>query len=158
MSDINFNATIGFDKDLRLSAIERKDISQETYYKATFSPIFPPIKKVQINQYTYASLVPDSISLLGRHRSDEDDYQFNIILRRGLADGTYKVTESGEYGVTASIMAAGKIIHGRNGHIRITRDPARESIDANFQYEITYEGTVYKVENGKLYLFATGPL
>ncbi|MDR7056848.1 hypothetical protein J2W70_004245 [Pseudomonas koreensis] len=147
---------LGIDTNNNALSIQQKPFTQELYYKATFEPRFPPITTFQPNQYLYASLTKDSVSVIGRRDAAGVFYQIGFVLPRKIETGLYDIEDWGDGKVSAHVVADGVILGGKKGKIDLTRSGS--SIVATFDFEITHGGTLYKVQNGKLSLKATGDL
>ena len=147
---------LGIDKSSKPLSLQHKPITQEEYYKATFSPAFPPITTFQPNQYFYESWSEDTISVVGRRDAEGVFYQIGFVLPRNIKTGSYNIEDWGDGKVSANVVADGVILGGKQGKIDLTRSGS--SIVATFYFEITHGGTLYKVQNGKLSLEATGDL
>ena len=101
MSNLDYFTELGIDKTLKPVSIAHKEISQEEYFKLTISPSFPQIPEFNPNQYIYASLSENSISVIARHNTQEMFYQAGFVMDRDIEDGTYEL-QGGERQQSAS--------------------------------------------------------
>lgn len=147
----------GVDEDLKPLLIEVKQQPVGKYYKAKFNPDFPSIPSFEPNLFIYASLVPGTVSVIGRYHTADDFYQITIIIDQKLESGTYLIKKDDKSLVRANVISAGGIISSDEGEIKLKRDNIKESIYAEFDFQIESSGTSYKVK-GTLELLATGPL
>ncbi|MFJ5254527.1 hypothetical protein ACIP8I_04915 [Pseudomonas sp. NPDC088414] len=157
MSNAILLKQLGVDENSKPLPIKVKQQPEDKYYKAKFTPDFPPIPSFEPNLFIYASLVPGSVSVIGRHHTADDFYQITIIIDQKLESGTYPIEKGDESRVRASVISAGGIISSDKGEIKLKRDDKNKSIYAEFDFQIESGGTSYKVE-GRLELRATGPL
>jgi hypothetical protein len=151
-------AELGLDRAKTPLSRHSKEFTEAEYYKVVFLPTFPLIEEFKPNKYVYASLTENSISVLGTHDSANDFYQLSIVMPRDVKNGRYDVVESGNGGVSCTVIAGNIGYSGRNGTVTIEQDKTRQSIKATFDYEFLYKRQIYRVESGKLFLLATGPL
>jgi hypothetical protein len=131
-------------------------VAKEQHYKLTFSPEFPPIKTFQPTRYIYESLTEKTISVMGVHDYSGVFYQVGFVMPRNIKTGPHKIQKWGEGRVSAHVIADREVSDGISGEIEITR--AEQSITASFNFDIDRNGTLYKIQNGKLFLMATGDL
>ena len=157
MSNANLFKQLGVDENLKPLPIKVKQQPLDKYYKATFTPDFPPIPRFEPNVFIYASLTDESVSAIGRYLTQDDFYQIAIIFGRKLQSGTYPIKKGEGSHVLASVISTGGWLHGGNGEIKLLRDNIKESIFADFNFEIESGEKSYKVK-GTLELLATGPL
>lgn len=161
MSKLDYFTELGVDKTLKPVPTAHKKITQEEYFKLTLSPGFPQMPEFAPNQYIYASLSLDTISVIARHNTPGMFYQAGFILERDIEDGTHELQEGSGSKARAHFVTPvnfSPILSGQNGQITLKQNKADKTIEATFNYEIVHEGEVYKVENGKLFLRATGPI
>lgn len=156
MSNAILLKQLGVDENLKPLLIEVEEQPVGKYYKAEFNPDFPPIPSFEPHLFFYASLTDESVSAIGRYYTNDDFYQITIILNRKLETGKYNIEKGDESPVRASVIAAGAIIPGE-GKIKLERDNKKESIYAEFDFQIESDGTPHIVK-GRLELLATGPL
>ncbi|HGM5551951.1 hypothetical protein ACTZGP_22100 [Pseudomonas putida] len=147
----------GVDEDLKPLLIEVEEQPVGKYYKAEFNPDFPPIPSFRPELFIYASLVPGSVSIIGRYHEADVFYQITIIIDQKLESGTYPIKKGDESPVRASVIASGGIISSDNGEIKLKRDDKNKSIYAEFDFQIESGGKPHKVK-GRLELLASGPL
>ncbi|TDK55519.1 hypothetical protein [Pseudomonas moraviensis] len=153
----NLKATqLGIDESNKPLSFQHTPITQEGYYKATFEPEFPPITSFKPNQYFYESFTENSVSVIARHQAEGVFYQLGFVLPRKIESGGYDIEDWGDGKVSAHVIAEGVVFAGKQGKIDLTR--TENLIVATFNFEITHGGTLYKVQNGKLSLEATGDL
>ncbi|WP_085655354.1 MULTISPECIES: hypothetical protein [unclassified Pseudomonas] len=132
---------------------------RNNYFEATFSPPIPGVgEKFSATKFIYASLVPGSLSVLGRSETNGELVQLGIIFPTTLNDGTYPIEREGTDVVTGSLTAGFYIVLGSNGKVTFERDRISNTIKANFEMHVFYEGAEYHVKNAKLFVNATGPL
>ncbi|MFI8644441.1 hypothetical protein ACIGJK_06530 [Pseudomonas iridis] len=161
MSNLDYFTELGIDKTLKPVSIAHKEISQEEYFKLTISPSFPQIPEFNPNQYIYASLSENSISVIARHNTQEMFYQAGFVMDRDIEDGTYELQGGSGSKVQARFITPDNfspVLLGQNGQITLKQNKADKTIEATFGYDIIYKSEVYKVRNGTLFLRATGPL
>lgn len=161
MSNFDYFTELGIDKALKPVSTAHKEISQEEYFKLTISPSFPEIPEFAPNQYFYASLSENSISVIARHTTPELFYQAGFVLDRDIEDGTYELQEGSASKVQARFITPvnfSPVLTGQNGQITLKQNKADKTIEATFEYDMIHKGEVYKVRNGRLLLRATGPL
>ncbi|WP_434597428.1 hypothetical protein J3Q09_11480 [Pseudomonas sp. R4-83] len=63
MNDIQ-SSQLALDTNLKPTSIKGKPVTQEQYYKATFSPAFPHIENFRPNQFIYQSFTKDTMSIM----------------------------------------------------------------------------------------------
>lgn len=161
MSKLDYFTELGVDKTLKPVPTAHKKITQEEYFKLTLSPGFPQIPEFAPNQYIYASLTEDTISVIARHNTPGMFYQAGFVLERDIEDGTHELQEGSGSKARAHFVTPvnfGPILTAQNGQITLKQHKENKTIEATFKYEIVHEGEVYKVENGELFLRATAPL
>lgn len=147
---------LAIDADVKPLLTGKQFATQEQYYKATFSPEFPPIQEFKPNQYFYESLTEDTVSVVGRLNAGGEEYQIGFVLPREIKTGKYDIEQLVPGKVSSHVLADGQILFGMNGQIDLIR--AGKSITATFNFEINHNSTLYKIQNGKLSLLATGDL
>jgi hypothetical protein len=151
----------GVDEDLKPLLIEVEEQPVGKYYKAEFNPDFPPIPSFRPELFIYASLVPGSVSIIGRYHEADVFYQITIIIDQKLESGTYPIKKGDESPVRASVIASGGIVSSDNGEIKLERkreqDNTKELIYAEFDFQIEPDGKPHKVK-GRLELLESGPL
>lgn len=147
----------GVDEDLKPLLIKVEEQPVGKYYKAEFNPDFPPIPSFRPELFIYASLVPGSVSIIGRYHEADVFYQITIIINQKLGSGTYPIKKGDESRVRASVIASGGIISSDKGEIKLERDDKNKSIYAEFDFQIESGGKPHKVK-GRLELLASGPL
>lgn len=129
------------------------------YCKATFSPPIPGVGETfSASVFIYASLVPDSVSVLGRSLPTEEHVQLALIIPKTLEDGTHPIEREGTDVVTGYLTAGFYFVPGSNGKVTFKRDRISNTIEADFEMRVFYEGAEYHVKNAKLFVNATGPL
>jgi hypothetical protein len=129
------------------------------YCEATFSPPIPGVgEKFSAGTFIYASLVPDFLSVLGRSLPTEEHVQLGLIIPKTLEDGTYKIEREGTGVVSGHLTAGFYNVSGFKGKVTFKRDRISNTIEANFEMYVIYEGVEYHVKNAQLFLNATGPL
>lgn len=128
------------------------------YFQATFDPPVPGVgEKFSATEFIYASLVSGYLSVLGRSEKNGEFVQLSIIIPTTRDDGTYPIEREGTDVVRGSLTAGFYIVPG-NGKVTFTRDRISNTIKANFEMHVFYEGAEYHVKNAKLFVNATGPL
>lgn len=152
MKKVNRNIALDVDK-----AASVKKIAKNTYFRAKFNPYFHAIDKFKANQFTYASLTEDSISIIGRFVTPETMDFIAIILPRGAKTGPYPIVEWGGRGVYAVVATSGVMYDGSNGMLQLTQDKEHKTAEATFNFEITTTNGTYNVK-GELSVIDTGPL
>ncbi|WP_247841933.1 hypothetical protein [Pseudomonas sp. MWU12-3103b] len=157
MSNAILLKQLGVDENLKPLPIEVQQQPVGKYYKAEFNPDFPPIPSFRPELFIYASLVPGSVSIIGRYHEADVFYQITIIIDQKLESGTYPIKKGDESPVRASVIASGGIISSDNGEIKLKRDDKNKSIYADFDFQIEPDGKPHKVQ-GRLELLASGPL
>lgn len=157
MSNAVLLKQLGVDENLKPLPIEVQQQPVGKYYKAEFNPDFPPIPSFRPELFIYASLVPGSVSIIGRYHEADVFYQITIIIDQKLESGTYPIKKGDESPVRASVIASGGIISSDNGEIKLKRDDKNKSIYADFDFQIEPDGKPHKVQ-GRLELLASGPL
>lgn len=157
MSNANLFKQLGVDENLKPLSIKVKQQPLEKYYKATFTPSFPPIPRFEPNVFMYASLVPGSVSVIGRYHKGDALYQITIVIDQELESGTYTFMRDEEGPVFAHVTGTQGFLYGDKGRIKLVRNNIEQSIYAEFKFQIKFGDTTYNVD-GSLALLATGPL
>lgn len=151
----------GVDENLKPLSIKVEQQPVGKYYKAKFNPDFPPIPSFEPHLFIYASLVPGSVSIIGRYHKADVFYQITIIINQKLESGIYPIKKGDESRVRASVIASGGWLHGDKGEIKLERkreqNNTEELIYADFDFQIEPDGKPLKVK-GRLELLASGPL
>ncbi|MCR8931686.1 MULTISPECIES: hypothetical protein [Pseudomonas] len=155
MNDIKLSQ-LALDTNLKPVPIKGKPVTQEQYYKATFSPAFPYIENFQPNQFLYQSFTKETMSIIGRYHVGDVFYQIGFVLPYNFQTKIYDIEDWGDGKVSSNVVANGAISAGKNGKIDITREG--KTVRASFHFEIDRGGVVYEVQNGKFSLVETGGL
>lgn len=150
------SSQLALDANLKPTSIKSSTFTQELYYKATFSPVFPQIRDFQPNQFFYQSFSKDTMSIIGRYHVGDVFYQIGFVLPYNFQTKIYDIEDWGDGKVSSNVVANGEISAGKNGKIDITRDG--KTVRASFHFEIDRGGVVYEVQNGKFSLVETGDL
>lgn len=151
-------AALGLDGNNEAITVISNEEKEASIFRVNIAPRHPGLGTEFIaERYIYASLTPDSHSLLGyRKRPDgfpED--QISIILPKRLPPGEYPFKNSD---MDFPHAYAGHYPNGysaRSGFIKFTRDDANQRIEATFEFSIKTDELDYELK-GKLYLDATG--
>lgn len=132
---------------------------RNNYFEATFSPPIPGVgDKFSAGVFIYGSLVPQSLSVLGRSLPTGEFVQLGLIIPKTLKDGTYPIEREGTGVVSGHLTAGSYIVSGFKGEVTFKRDTISNTIEANFEMYVIYEGAEHHVTNAKLFVNATGPL
>ncbi|MCF4997940.1 hypothetical protein GIW70_09755 [Pseudomonas syringae] len=135
--------------------------ADENRFEAGFSPNHPAIGgRFVANWYRYQSNSPGSLSLFGRILRDDGEWEhLAFVLRADLSDGRYPI---GPYGSDVSAILAhstgGSLVSAYEGEFDFQRNPAANTIVAKFHFKLTERDVTYQVDDGTLYLHATGAL
>lgn len=147
------NAALNLDKDFNpLSAGSHSPT--ETYFKAIIKPaLHSGTDMIVAEKLIYASLIEDSISLLGSTGTGADFKQLAVILPIGIKDGRHDLVmnSSKPYAV---IFQGGQASGSTSGHVEFKRETNKD-ISGNAEFKIQYNGRVYDV-SAKFSLTPTG--
>lgn len=153
-------AALGLDGNNEAITVISNEEKEASIFRVSFAPRHPGLGTEFIaERYFYASLTPDTLSLLGYRKRPDDlpDDQISIILPKRLPPGEYPFNNSDP---NLPHAYAGHYPNGysaRSGFIKFTRNDANQRIEATFEFSIKTDELDYELK-GKLYLDPTFPL
>ncbi|PYC13442.1 hypothetical protein DMX02_27210 [Pseudomonas jessenii] len=146
---------LDLDKNLKPLSERASRAEPENHFQVKITPTFPPLDGVKFkpNHFIYGSLTSTTISIIARQDNGGDVQQFALVVPRAIKNGTHPLSED----LLAVVLAGGVFYRGQNGSVTLEQVEERQFVKASFEYQITYNGDIYKFK-GELLIKATAPL
>ncbi|RON66138.1 hypothetical protein [Pseudomonas fluorescens] len=149
-------AKFGLDEKRQLLRTPDEKNTQESYFKAVFTPSPPPFDKYDATRFKYESFTVDTVTFYAFDVSEHEIMGISFNMPRYLTSGTYAIKKD-DTSVGVMLDAGGLWQRGHEGSITFTRDAQKGSIEGTFHFKVIYKGSEYEVA-GEFYLVKTGDL
>lgn len=154
MTDIEDFTVFGLDENLQPLRTSGEKNTQESYFKAVFTPPTPPFDKFHPSRFKYASNETSVVF------SAIDDFgaRLGILfgMPRDLQSGTYAI-DNDNATVGAMLVVGDLAKRAHEGSITFTRDAQKGTIEGTFHFKVLNRDSEYEVA-GEFYLVKTGDL
>lgn len=128
------------------------------FFKAVITPPHPEMVSPDFDAgWIYYFGSETTFSLIGHYRTDEVFEVMSFAFDRSVKDGTHQIGGS-DSKVQAILTMSGSAQYAKRGHITINRNAMTQYITATFEFEIEFNGTLYRITHGTVSRDPTGPL